>query len=167
MVSATPRNIPQDNTHQQHRWTNNGFCNTKKNSTKQYQHNNTQANQQWFLQHQEKLHKTIPTQQHTGQPTIVSTTLRNTPQNNTRTTKQGNQQWFLQHQETFHKTIPTQQHTGEPTMVSAKPRKTPQNNTHTTTDRRANNGFCNTKKKSTKQYPHNNTQANQQWFPQH
>ena len=87
IVSATLRNTPQNNTHRTtHRRTNNGFCNTKKHSTRQYQHNNTQANQQWFPQHQETLHKTIPTQQHTGEPTIASTTLRNTPQNNTRTT---------------------------------------------------------------------------------
>ena len=122
MVSTTPRNTPQNNTHTtSHRPNNNGFCNTKKHFTKQYPLNNTQANQQWFLQHQETLQKTIPTYQHTG----------------------------------------------EPTMVSATPRNTPQNNTHTTSHRRTNNGFCNTKKHFTNQYPHNNTQAKQQWFPQH
>ena len=130
MVSATLRNTPQDNTNiTTHRRTNNGFRNTRKHSTKQYPHNNTQASQQWFLQHQETVYKTIPTQQHTGQPTIASTTLRNTPQNNSRTTTQANRQWFLQHQETFHKTIPTN-NTGEPTMVSATPRNIPQDNTH-------------------------------------
>ena len=122
MVSATPRNTPQNNIHTTtHRQSNNGFYNTKKHSTKQYQHNNTQANQQWFPQHMETLHKTISTQQHTGEPTMVSTTSRNTPQNST----------------------------------------------HTTTHRRTNNGFCNSKKHSIKQYQHNNTQANQQWFLQH
>ena len=80
MVSATPRNTPQNNTRiTTHRPTNNAFYNTKKHSTKQYQHNNTQANQQWFLQHQETHHKAIPTQQHTGEPTMVSAILRNTP----------------------------------------------------------------------------------------
>ena len=75
MVSATPRNTPQTNTHiTTHRPTNNGFCNTKKHSTKQYQHKNTQANQQWFPQHQETLHKTIPKQQPTGESTMVSST---------------------------------------------------------------------------------------------
>ena len=118
MVSATPRNTPQNNTHTT---THNGFYNTKKHSTKQYQHNNTQANRQWFLQHQETLHKTIPTQHLTGETTMVSATLRNSPQNNT----------------------------------------------DTTTHRRTNNGFCNTEKHFTKQYRHNNTQANRQWFPQH
>ena len=87
IVSPTLRNTPQNNTHRTtHRRTNNGFCNTKKHSTRQYQHNNTQANQQWFPQHQETLHKTIPTQKHTGQPTMVSATPRNTLQNNTHTT---------------------------------------------------------------------------------
>ena len=192
MVSATPRNTPQNNTQTTtHRPTDNGFCNTKKHSTKQYQHNNTQANRQWFLQHQETLHKTIPTQHHTGQTTMVSATLRNTSQNNTHSTThrrtnngfcntkkhftnkyphnntQAKQQWFLQHQKTLHKIIPTQQHTGEPTMVSATLRNTSQTNTHTTTHRPNNNGFCNTKKHFTRQYPHNNTQAKQQWFLQH
>ena len=80
MVAATPRNTPQNNSNiTTHRRTNNGFCNTKKHSTKQYQHKNTQANQQWFPQHQETLYKTILTQQPKGESTMVSATLRSTP----------------------------------------------------------------------------------------
>ena len=78
MVSATPRNTSQNNTNiTTHRRTNNGFSNTKKHFTKQYQH--------------------------TGKPTMVSATPRNTLENDTNiTTHRRTNNGRPQHQETLH-----------------------------------------------------------------